>query len=156
MKIPLNNDRLSHWLVGAVFSWGLTFLLLFFPIFHWWLNVPTTKVATLTGLFCAAQLAITPWLFSARATRQNPNGRPAQRAVAVAVLASLIALLFFGYISGLWPKDAATREFASVGLALTVLLAILLVAMRRKWFVKNSGTKNSENSGPDGTDGILS
>lgn len=139
-----------------MFSWGLTFLLLFFPIFHVWLKVPTTKVVTLTGLFCAAQLAITPWLFSARATRQNPSGRPAQRAAAVAVLVSLIALLFFGYISGLWPKDAATREFAFIGLALTALLVILLVAMRRKWLVKNSRTKNSENSGPDGTDRMFS
>jgi hypothetical protein len=145
VKIPLNNDRLSHWLVGAVLAWGLTFLLLFFPIFHAWLEVPTAKVATLTGLFCAAQLAITPWLFSARVTRQNPSGRPAQRAAAVAVLASLIALLFFGYIGGFWPKDAATREFASIGLALTALVVIFLVARRRKWLVGHEGDsqKNS-------------
>ncbi len=50
MKIRLNNDRLSHWLVGTLFAWGLTFLMLFFPIFHSWLKVPTANVATLTGL----------------------------------------------------------------------------------------------------------
>jgi hypothetical protein len=84
----------------------------------------------LTGLFCAIQLAVTPWLFSARATSQNPSGRPAQRAAAVAVLASLMALIFFAYIGGLWPRDEGTREFVSIGLGLT-LLVIFLVAMRQ-------------------------
>jgi hypothetical protein len=81
-----------------------------------------------TGLFCAVQMAITPWLFSARATPQNPSGRPAQRAAAVTVLASLMALLFFGYIGGLWPRDEGTREFAFIGLGLIALLVIFLVA----------------------------
>jgi len=145
MKIPINNDRLSHWLVGLLFSWGLTFLLLFLPIFHVWLKVPTVKVATLTGLFCAVQLAVTPWLFSARATRQNPRGRPAQRAAVVAVMASLTALLFFAYIGGLWPRDEGTRAFASIGLGLTALLVIFLVATRRKWsaWLENDSQRNS-------------
>jgi hypothetical protein len=112
----------------------MTFLLLFFPIFHLWLNVPTAKVATLTGLFCAAQLAITPWLFSARATPQDPHGRPAQRAAAVAVLASLVALLFFGYIGGIWPQAEGAREFTFGGIGLTALVVIIFVAGRRKWF----------------------
>jgi hypothetical protein len=132
MKIPLNNDRLSHWLVGILFAWGLTFLLFFFPIFHSWLKVPTAKVAALTGLFCAVQLAVTPWLFSARATSQNPSGRPTQRAAAVAVLASLMALIFFAFIGGFWPRDEGTREFVFIGLGLTALLAIFLVATRRR------------------------
>ena len=155
MKTPLNNDRLSHWLVGLLFSWGLTFLLLFLPIFHVWLQVPTRKVATLTGLFCAVQLAVTPWLFSARATRQNPSGRPAQRAAAVAVMASLMALLFFAYIGGLWPRDEGTREFAFIGLGLTALLVIVLVATRRRWsvWVASDSQKNSSPSHNPGTDG---
>jgi len=154
MKIPLNNDRLSHWLVGLLFSWGLTFLLLFLPVFHVWLKVPTAKVATLTGLFCAVQLAVTPWLFSSRATRQNPRGRPAQRAAAVAVMASLMALFFFAYIGGLWPRDEGTREFASIGLGLTALLVIFLVATRRKWSVwLESDSQNSSPSHNPGTDG---
>jgi hypothetical protein len=153
MKIPLNNDRLSHWFVGTVFAWGLTFLLLFFPIFHLWLKVPTTKVATLIGLFCAVQLAITPWLFSARATGQNPRGRPAQRAAAVAVLASLMALIFFGYIGGLWPRDEGTREFVSIGLGLTALLVIVLVATRGKWLaiLEKDSQKDSSTTQNPGT-----
>jgi uncharacterized membrane protein len=146
MKIPLNNDRLSHWLVGTSFAWGLTFLLVFFPIFHSWLNVPTSKVATLTGLFCAVQLAVTPWLFSARATSQNPSGRPAQRAAAIAVLASLMALIFFAYIGGLWPRDEGTREFVSIGLGLTALLVVFLIATRRKWLASQERDPQKDSS----------
>ena len=133
MKIPFNNDRLSHWLVGTTLAWALMFLLLFLPVFHSWLKVPTARVATLTGLFCAVQLAVTPWLFSARAASRNPRGRPGQRAAVVAVLASLMALIFFASIGGLWPRDESTREFVSIGLGLTTLLVIFLVATRRKW-----------------------
>lgn len=129
-KIPLDNEKLSHWLVGVMFAWGLTFLL-FLPMAHLLLKVPTATVATLTALFCAAQLAVTPWLFSARATRQNPSGRPTQRGAAVGVLACLMGVLFFVYIGGLWPKEKAAREFASAGVALTVLVVILVFAVRR-------------------------
>jgi uncharacterized membrane protein len=146
MKIPLNNDRLSHWLVGTLFAWWLTFLVLFFPIFHTWLNVPTAKVTTLTGLFCAIQLAVTPWLFSARATSQNPSGRPAQRAAAIAVLASLMALIFFAYIGGLWPRDEGTREFVSIGLGLTTLLVVFLIATRRKWLASQERDPQKDSS----------
>ena len=156
MKIPLNNDRLSHWLVGTLCAWGLTFLLLFFPILHSWFKVPTAKVATLTGLFCAVQLAVTPWLFSARATSQNPSGRPAQRAAAVAALASLMALIFFAYIGGLWPRDEGTREFVSIGLGLTALLVMFLVATRRKWLAnqeKDSRKDSSPTQNPEAARG---
>lgn len=155
MKIPLNNDRLSHWLLGLLFSWGLTLVLLFLPIFHVWLKVPISKVATLAGLFCAVQLAVTPWLFSARATGQNPSGRPAQRAAAVAVMASLMALLFFGYIGALWPRDEGSRAFTSIGLGLTALLVIFLVATRRKWstWLESDSQKSSGPSHNPGTNG---
>ena len=146
MKIPLNNDRLSHWLFGTLFAWGLTFLLLFFPIFHSWLKVPIAKAATLTGSFCVVQLAVTPWLFSARATSQNPSGRPAQRAAAVAVLASLMALIFFAYIGGFWPRDEGTREFVSIGLGLTAFLVIFLVATRRKWLARQERDSQKDSS----------
>lgn len=48
-------------------------------------------------------------------------------------MASLMALLFFAYIGGLWSRDEGTREFASIGVGLTALLVIFLVATRRKW-----------------------
>jgi hypothetical protein len=91
----LDNNRLSHWLAGSVFSWVMMFLLLGLPIFHLWLKVPTSTIAMYMGLCCAMQLAIVPWLFSARATAQSPRGRIASRAVAVIVLSSATTLLLF-------------------------------------------------------------
>src|ERR1700687_4693681 len=84
LTVLFDNDRLSHWFAGALFSWLMMFLLLGLPIFHLWLKIPTPTIAMVTGICCATQLAATPWLFSARATRQNPSGRIARRGIAVA------------------------------------------------------------------------
>jgi succinate dehydrogenase hydrophobic anchor subunit len=91
----LDNDRLSHWFAGAVFTWVMIFLIWGVLVFHLWLKVPTATIAEFTGIGFALQLAITPWLFSARATRQNPSGQITQRAAAVTVLLYAEALLFF-------------------------------------------------------------
>ena len=155
MKIPFNNDRLSHWLIGAVLGWGLAFGILYYPVFHMWLKVSTAKAAMLTGLFCAAQLAITPWLFAARATPQNPRGRPAQRSKAVAVLASLVGLIFFAFIGSIWPRTKGTLEFTLGGIVSTALVVIIFVAGHGKWhlgltsdFSRNSGpTHNPDTNG---------
>ena len=132
-----DNDRLSHWFASAFLAWVMTFLLLFLPVFHLWLKVPSSKIAMFTGLCCALQLAITPWLFSARATRQNPTGRIPQRAAAVIVLFSVIALLFFYYLRLSWPEDIETRQFTTIAiggtlvLSVTVLIIVGVVARRR-------------------------
>lgn len=147
MKIPLNNDRLSHWLIGAVFGWGLAFGILYFPVFHIWLKVPTAKAAMLTGLFCAAQLAVIPWLFTARATPQNPSGRPAQRSKAVAVLGSLVGLIFFVFIGNIWPHADGTLEFVIGGIVSTALVVIIFVAGRGKWHL-GSESDSHKNSSP--------
>lgn len=94
----LNNDRLSHWLAGAFLTWALIFLIWAFPIFHWWLDVPTVRIATYIGLCCVVQLAVTPWLFTARATRENPCGLVGQRAGALIIFFSVIGLLFFSFL----------------------------------------------------------
>ena len=120
----LDNDRLSHWLAGAVLSWLAIFLLGGLLIFHLWLRVPTPKIAMFTGICCAMQLGVTPWLFSARATRENPSGRIAQRAVAVTVLFSAVSLLFFYYVRLSWPDDIETRRFTTIAMSLTVALSI--------------------------------
>jgi hypothetical protein len=121
----LDNDRLSHWLAGAVLSWLTMFLLGGLLIFHLWLKVPTAKIAVFTGICCAVQLGVTPWLFSARATRENPSGRIAQRAVAVTVLFSAISLLFFYYLRLSWPDDIETQQFTTIALSLTVGCSII-------------------------------
>jgi hypothetical protein len=119
-----DNDRLSHWFAGALFSWVMMFLLFGIPIFHLWLRVPVATIATFIGICCLLQLAITPWLFSARVTRLNPSGRVAQRGMAVTVLSSMIALLFFYYLWRGWPQDTETRQFTAIAVGGTILFAI--------------------------------
>jgi hypothetical protein len=77
------------------------------------------------GRHCAVQLAVTPWLFSARATRDNPSGRIAQRAAAVTVLLSAVTLLFFHYLRRSWPDDIETRRFTAIAMSGTVVLGII-------------------------------
>jgi hypothetical protein len=120
-----DNDRQSHWFAGALLSWLTMFLLVGLLIFHLWLRIPTAKVAMFTAVCCAVQLGVTPWLFSARATRENPSGRIAQRAVAVTVLFSAISLLFFYCLRLSWPDDIETRRFTAIAMSLTVALSIV-------------------------------
>jgi Kef-type K+ transport system membrane component KefB len=133
-----DNDRLSHWFAGAVLSWLAMFLLWGLLAFHVWLGVPTAKVAAFAGICCAVQLGVTPWLFSARATRENPRGRVAQGAAAVIVLLSAIALLFFYFLRQSWPGDIETRRFTTiamsgtVGLSIIALITICVLSRRRK------------------------
>jgi hypothetical protein len=134
----LDNDRLSHWLAGAVLSWLTMFLFGGLLIFHLWLRVPTAKVAMFTGICCAMQLGVTPWLFSARATPENPSGRIARRAAAVTVLFSAITLLFFYYLRLSWPDDIETRRLTAIAMSLTVgfsmavFITICVLSRRRR------------------------
>lgn len=119
-----DNDRLSHWLAGALLSWLMMFSLLGLPIFHLWLKIPTLAIATVTGICCATQLAVTPWLFSARATRENPSGRIAQRGIAVYAWCSAMLLLLLYYLRRSFPDDAGTRQFTAIGIGITILFGI--------------------------------
>jgi hypothetical protein len=67
--------------MGAVLSWTAAFFLLGLPVFHLWLQVPIKKIATFTAFACILQLVVTPWLFKARATMQNPIGLRLKRSV---------------------------------------------------------------------------
>jgi hypothetical protein len=116
-----DNDRLSHWFGGALFSWLMMFSLLGLPIFHLWLKIPTPTIATVTGICCATQLAVTPWLFSARATRENPGGRIAQRGIAVFAWFSAMLLLLLYYLRRSFPEDTGTRQFTAIGIGITIL-----------------------------------
>lgn len=127
MKSPFDNDRLSHWFAGALLSWTVMFSLVALPIFNLWLRVPVARIATFVATCCAIQFAVTPWLFSARATPQNPSGRVTQRAVVVTVLFCLISLLFFHYVRLTWPDDIETRRFTSVAMALTIPFGIAIL-----------------------------
>jgi hypothetical protein len=92
------------------------------------------------------QLGVTPWLFAARATRENPGGHVAQRAVAVTVLFSGIALLLFHYLRLSWPDDTETRRFAAIALSLTVGVSIVAVVAV---YALSRRRKDGERSSPD-------
>ena len=119
-----DNDRLSHWFAGALLSWLMMFLLLGLPIFHLWLKFPTLPIATVIGICCATQLAVAPWLFSARATRENPSGRIAQAGIAVYAMFSAMMLLLLYYLRRSYPDDAETRQFTAIGFGITILFGI--------------------------------
>ena len=141
-----DNDRLSHWFAGAVLSWLIMFLLWGLLIFHLWLRVPTAKIAMFTGICCALQLAITPWLFSARATNENPSGRIAKRAAAATVLLSATTLLFFYFLRHSWPDDIETRRFTAIAMSGIVGLSIIALIVI---FVRSRQRNDGQRSTPD-------
>ena len=120
-----DNNRLSHWLAGAVLGWSASLLVLYIPIFHWGLRFPIAKIAVSVGIGCVGQLVVTPWLYTARATAENPVGNIAQRAFAVVVWFSASILLFFYYISRDWPNDAHGTLFKRIMFGTTVVFGIV-------------------------------
>jgi hypothetical protein len=122
MKL-LDNNRISHWFAGAVIGWTAS-LIVYVPIFHWGLGFSIAKIAVSVGIFCIGQLAVTPWLFSARATTENPTGKKAERSVAAIVWFSFSALLFFYYIGRGWPNDAHETEFRGIMFGTTIVFGI--------------------------------
>jgi DMSO/TMAO reductase YedYZ heme-binding membrane subunit len=135
-----DNNRLSHWLASALITWVLIFLIWALPIFHLWLRVPTSKVAMYTAFCCMMQLVITPWLFSARATDQNPRGQVGRRAAALTVLFTGIALLLFCYIPLSLHKDPDTRLFATISFTMTLLLALAALTAARMISRRHGGS----------------
>jgi hypothetical protein len=122
--VLFDNDHLSHWFAGALLSWLMMFLLLGLPIFHLWLKIPSSPIAMVTGICCATQLATTPWLFSARAARQNPSGGIARRGIAVTAWFSAVALLLLFCLGRSFPEDSETRQFVAIGIGITILFGI--------------------------------
>jgi len=94
----MDKDRLSHWIVLGFFCWIGYFLFFGLPIFHLLLGVSMFKVGSFFVLCGLMQLAVTPWIFAARPTAQNPNGNSAQRATAAAVWFVSTALLLLFYL----------------------------------------------------------
>jgi hypothetical protein len=127
----LNNDRLSHWYVGVFSAWTIFFLLFCIPIFNLGLGFSIIKIAVSTGICCGTQLVVTPWLYYARSTPQNPDGLVGLRTLAVFVWLSLSALLLFYYIQRGWPSNqAAYQARVIMSISLVVVLIILGVFLR--------------------------
>jgi hypothetical protein len=122
--VILDNDRLSHWFAGAVLGWAVSLPVLWIPIFHLWLGAPIAKVAICAGIACASQLAITPWLFSARATPQNPGGNIARRSVVVIVWISVFCLALFSYVLGQYPRNPSSKLLWSCMLGTVIVFGL--------------------------------
>ncbi len=129
-----NNDRLSHWCAAGVLGWAVSFVLLGVPVFRLWLGVRTDTIIAFTVLASCLQLVITPWLFSARATPQNPVGRPVKRSAAVIVWISLTALLLAYFVVRGSPDSSAKIIFfgTPVVAGSGALIALALVSLKKK------------------------
>jgi hypothetical protein len=121
----IDNDRISHSLAGAILGWAAGFAVLYVPIFHLLFRCSIVSIAVFTCIACGGQLAVTPWLFSARATLQNPIGNVVQRAYAVVLWFTLTALAFLYYLLHLWRNDQDARAFFELSFVTTSVFGVI-------------------------------
>jgi hypothetical protein len=131
----LNNYRISHWCAGALVAWTGAFVLFGLPIFYLWLEIPIKTIAAFFLMLCVVQLAVTPWLFSARSTPQNPVGNLFRRRAAVIVWFSLNGLVLAYFMLRGSPPDAGARAIfigLPVVLGTGALIALALISSRKR------------------------
>ena len=124
-----NNDRISHWYAGALLSWVIFFGVIGIPIFHVLLSASIAKVATYVGVCCGTQLAVTPWFFSARATRENPTGKLARRSVAVIVWITSTALILAFLLQYGQPVNPRNTQLRVVMFATPTVIGLAFLAV---------------------------
>jgi hypothetical protein len=120
-----NNDRLSFWLGGTLVAWTVCCLCVFLPVGHFLFGASMGKIVVVASIGCLLQLLFTPWLFSARATAENPEGNVVQRSAAVIGWVTLTALLFFYYLQRGWPRDANAQMFRVCLFGTTIVLGVV-------------------------------
>jgi hypothetical protein len=76
--MPIDKNRLSHWYAAVASSWALYFVAIGIPIFYFLLSVSIFKIILFVVIGCALQLSLTPWMFAARRTSENPSGKMGQ------------------------------------------------------------------------------
>lgn len=128
IAVLLNNDRLSNWFLGGLLSWSIFVLILGIPIFHLWLGISIVKIVVSGCICCGVQLVVSPWLYSARATPQNPDGLVGRRTKTVIIWFSLTTLLLFYYLQGNWPNNAQTHQ-ARIIFSLALPSFLILVGL---------------------------
>lgn len=120
-----NNDRLSHWLIGNLLGWVVCSILLFIPLLHWVLGVPMSIIVTSASIGCGIQLLVTPWLFSARSTKENQAGNVLRRSAAVIVWITTTILLFFWYVQRFWPENSEKQSFEVIAYSMTIAAGVI-------------------------------
>jgi hypothetical protein len=122
----LNNERLSHWFLGALLGWGLSVLIFGIPIFYLVLGISIAKIILCACICCGLQLCVTPWLYSARATAQNPKGFVHRRMRAVFIWISLTTLALFYFTQRDWPDNPQAHQARVIfSIALPGVLIVL-------------------------------
>lgn len=123
-----NNDSLLHWCIGTLFGWA-GFGVLFGVLIHVVLGSPFSSVALFALIQCALQLAVNPWLFAARATADNPAGRPLRRATVVIVWFTLAGVATF---LQMFHGDFANRGVVAIFLGTPIFFGLAsLLALRQ-------------------------
>jgi hypothetical protein len=105
------------------------FFLLGIPIFHFGLSVSVFKIALFCAISCALQLAVTPWMFSARITSENPTGNMQKMFGALALWGTLnlfTLLIFIQHAAlladGYWEATLLFDGFVSSVLGLAAFI----------------------------------
>lgn len=132
----LNNDRLFHWFLGGLLSWSICVLILGIPIFHLWLGVSIAKIVVSACICCGVQLGVTPWLYSARATPQNPDGEVGRRTATVFIWISLTTLFLFYYIQRNWPDNAQTHQ-ARIIFSVALPCVLILLGLILHYYIRS-------------------
>lgn len=121
--------RLLTILIGSIIGQGVLFLIVGFPIFHLQLKVSLATIASYLGICCVVQIVVFEWLFYARAKAQDPESWIFHRTIATTVLVATVSLLFFYYLRRGRP-DPDTREFTTIGMGVSLLLAFLYPSIK--------------------------
>jgi hypothetical protein len=118
----IDKNRLSHWYAVVLSSWFLYFVVIGIPIFCFLLSVSVFKVVLFVAIGCALQLSLTPWMFAARKTRENPSGKMGQLVGSVAVWGALNLLLVALFLQYGKQMDIRHREA-------TILFDVLVIGI---------------------------
>ena len=124
-----NKDRLSHWCIAPPLIWAAGFLLFYIPILHLLFGFSLIKLAVFAGAGCVGHLAVTPWLFSARPTTQNPTGKVGQIAAAVIVWFTGTALLFAFYLQYGEPVNPRNTQIRLFLFGAPIVLGLVSLAV---------------------------
>jgi hypothetical protein len=134
----INNDRLSRWFAISILGGVGWFLVLWLPVFHFLFKFPIAGIAFCAASLSVGQLAVTPWLFSARKTAQNPEGRIGQRCVAIAVWFGLSMELLLLYALAGRPSHSGREFLISSMVGSPVFIARIVYLAYKTYPRKNS------------------
>lgn len=125
-----NDDRLSYWFAIVILCWLGYLGFLGIPIFHWGMNVSMAKVLAFACACCLLQLAVTPWMFWARATLAEPDRRFGHRIAAAGVwlVSTAIFLLFFLQYGKAIDEEHLNERLVIIG-SVGILFGILALTL---------------------------